>query len=175
MLQCTDRSVFFFINHGLSNPFFDFSMPVISEISGGPILFAVSFALLFSKKKEIKLLGLTMLAGLTVSFYIVSGLKVLIARPRPFLVLTNVMLLAQEKSMSFPSHHAAVSFMAAAVLTAYFKRYAAFLYSLAALVAFSRVYIGVHYPSDVLAGAAIGTLIGYFLVRITKQTINHKL
>lgn len=163
MLQCMDRAVFFFINHGLSNPFFDFIMSVISKISDGPILFAVSFVLLFSKKRELKLLGLIMLTGLTVSFYVVSGLKVLVARPRPFLVLTDVFLLAKDKSMSFPSGHAATSFMVATALAAYFKRYAAIFYSFAAAVAVSRVYMGVHYPSDVLAGAVIGCLIGWFL------------
>lgn len=172
MPQCMDRAAFFFINHGLSNPFFDFIMPVISKINDGPILFTASVALLFSKKREFKLLGLIMLAGLTMSFYVVSGLKALVARPRPFLVLTDVFLLAKDKSMSFPSGHAATSFMVATVLTAYFKRYAAVFYSFAAAAAVSRVYMGVHYPSDVLAGAVIGILIGYFLIRITKQTIN---
>ena len=169
MPQYMDRVVFFFINHGLSNPFFDSIMPVISEISDGPILFAVSLALLFLKKRELKFLGLIMLAGLTVSFYVVSGLKELVARPRPFLVLMDVFLLAKEKSMSFPSNHAATSFMAATVLMAYFKRYAAVFYSFAAAVAVSRVYMGVHYPSDVLAGAGLGIMIGYFLKKVCAQ------
>ena len=146
-------------------------MPVISEMGDGPILFAVSLVLLFSKKRELKLLGLIMLAGLTVSFYVVSGLKILIARPRPFLVLTDVFLLAKEKSMSFPSSHAATSFMAATVLMTYFKRCAAVFYSFAAAVAVSRVYVGVHYPSDVLAGALLGIVIGWMLLR-TQKAIN---
>jgi len=172
MFQCIDRGVFFFINHGMSNPFFNFIMPMISEICDGPILFVLSLLLLLSKKKELKALGLIMLAGLTVTFYVASGLKTLVARPRPFLVLTDVYLLAKEKSMSFPSNHAATAFMAATVLTAYFKKYAALFYSFAVAVAVSRVYMGVHYPSDVLAGAAIGILIGYSLNRITKTLHN---
>ena len=173
MSQCMDRTIFFFINHGLSNPFFNSIMPVISEISDGPILFAVSLVLMFSRKRKLKLLGLIMLAGLTVSFYVVSGLKALVARPRPSLVLTDVFLLAKEKSMSFPSNHAATSFMAATALTAYFKRYAAVFYSFAAAVAVSRVYMGVHYPSDVLAGAVIGIAIGYLLTKVCANTDNN--
>jgi undecaprenyl-diphosphatase len=168
MLQHIDRTVFIFINQTLSNPFFNFITPLISEVCDGPILFAASFVLLFSRKKEIRTLGLIMLAGLTVSFYFVSGLKAFIARPRPFLVLTDVITLAKEKSMSFPSGHATTSFMAAAALAACFKKYAAAFYSFAAAVAFSRVYMGVHYPSDVLAGALTGTAIGWILVRTQK-------
>ena len=166
MPQCMDRSVFFFINHGLSNPFFNFIMPVISEIGNGPILFIISLALILSKKRELKLTGLIMFAGLIVSFCLVSGLKVLIARPRPSLVFANVCLLAKVKGMSFPSSHATASFMTAAVLTAYFKKYAVLFYSFAAAVAVSRVYMGVHYPSDVLAGAVMGVAIGYLLTKI---------
>ncbi len=172
MLQCADRAVFFFFNHDLSNPFLNFVMPMISDIGSGPILFTVSFILLFSKKRELKLLGLILLAGLTVSFYLVSGLKVLVARPRPSLVLDGVFLLEKAKSMSFPSNHAATAFMAASVLTAYFKRYAAVFYSLAAAVAVSRVYMGVHYPSDVLAGAGLGIAIGYFLTKSGARGLN---
>ncbi|MFA5256122.1 MAG: phosphatase PAP2 family protein [Candidatus Omnitrophota bacterium] len=168
MLRYIDRTSFFFINHGFNNPLFDLIMPVISKICGGPVLFAVSVALLFSRRKDLRILGLIMLAGFTVSFYLVSALKAFIARPRPFLALTDVYLLAKEKSMSFPSSHATSSFMAATILTAYFKKYAVIFYSFAAAVAFSRVYIGVHYPSDVLAGALLGIAIGWILLRVRK-------
>ena len=166
MLQCIDRTIFYFINHALSNPFFDFIMPVVSAIGDGPLLFAASFILLFSKKRELKILGLIIMSGLTINYYIVSGLKTLVARPRPFLVLPDVLLLAAEKSMSFPSNHAATAFMAATALTAYFKKYAVILYLFALAIAVSRVYMGVHYPSDIAAGAVIGIAIGYILVRV---------
>jgi undecaprenyl-diphosphatase len=166
MPQCIDRTIFYFINHALSNPFFDFIMPVLSAIGDGPLLFTASFILLFSKKRELKILGLILLSGITINYYIVSGLKTLVARPRPFLVLPDVFLLAVEKSMSFPSNHAATAFMAATALTAYFKKYTAIFYLFALAIAVSRVYVGVHYPSDITAGAAIGIVTGYLLVRV---------
>jgi len=144
-------------------------MPFISRLGGGELYFVLGVALLFSRKKEVKTLGILLIAGLTISFYTASILKVLIARPRPYVALTNVILLgAAEKSYSFPSSHAVSAFMIASLLSSHFKKYVLF-YLLAAVIAFSRVYMGVHYPSDVIVGAAIGTLIGYFLVKVSSS------
>jgi undecaprenyl-diphosphatase len=67
---------------------------------------------------------------------------------------------------SFPSGHATVSFACAAVLAAALPRLRVPLFALAALIAFSRVYVGVHYPSDVVGGAALGILIAIALRRL---------
>ena len=66
-------------------------------------------------------------------------------------------------SSSFPSGHATVGFACAAVLARAAPRLALPLYALAALVAWSRVHVGVHYPLDVVAGAALGWLIGHVI------------
>lgn len=163
MMHFFDLPIFNFINHTLSNQPFNFIMPIISRFGGGELYFIIGALLLFSKKRENKMLGIFLIAGLTVSYYIVGFLKVMIARPRPFIGLTNVILLTtMEKTPAFPSNHAVTAFMTASLLVNRFRKHILF-YSLAALVAFSRVYIGVHYPSDVLAGAVIGCLIGWFL------------
>jgi undecaprenyl-diphosphatase len=161
--QIFDIPVFNFINHTLSNKVFDLAMPVITYLGVSGLYVILGLLLLFSKKKEFKTLGLVLLAGLTVSYYSATILKVFVARPRPFMSLTNVILLSNtERTYSFPSNHAVTIFLVATLFTSHFKKYALF-YSLAALVCFSRVYIGVHYPTDVLAGAVIGILIGWFL------------
>jgi len=69
---------------------------------------------------------------------------------------------------SFPSGHAATSFACATVLAWAFPRLAVPLYLLAAAIAFSRVYVGVHYPLDVLAGAALGVLVATALLRLVR-------
>ena len=166
MTALFDLPVFNFINHTLSCRPLNLFMPVVSRLGGGELYFLLGILLLFSGKREIKILGITLLAGLTISYYVTAVLKILIARPRPFIAFTNVILLGpMEKSYSFPSNHAVTAFMAASLLISRFRMRALF-YSLAVLAGLSRIYIGVHYPSDIIGGAIIGLIIGLFLVKI---------
>ena len=89
-------------------------------------------------------------------------LKPLIQRPRPYLSFDFLVPLGRlEKDTSFPSGHACASFAcAAAVAAMYGKKAGIPALILAALISLSRLYVGVHYPSDVLAGALLGTLCG---------------
>jgi undecaprenyl-diphosphatase len=84
-----------------------------------------------------------------------DGIKLAVGRERP----VDHPLVREPTSDSFPSGHAATSFACAATLAMFLPRRAAVLYVLAALIAYSRVYVGVHYPLDVLAGAALGLLV----------------
>ncbi len=111
--------------------------------------------------------GFVLAAALIVDFLIVNlFLKNVVARPRPFtksdalLAFLNSVSYKIPSDWSFPSGHSAVCFCGASVLTILYKGKAAWTYAVAAIVAFSRLYLGVHYLTDVLAGAAIGSLIG---------------
>ena len=106
--------------------------------------------------------GALTLCGLAVEFAVCDlVLKRLILRPRPYLVVQGlVCLVPPESSTSFPSGHAASSFVCAYLLTRCFGKKGALAYIPATLIAVSRVYVGVHYPSDVLAGMVLGTLVG---------------
>jgi undecaprenyl-diphosphatase len=88
---------------------------------------------------------------------VVSDLiKLAVDRPRP----VDHPLVREPTSSSFPSGHATTSFACAATLAPFVPRHAVpVLYVLAAAIAYSRVYVGVHYPLDVLGGAALGLVI----------------
>ena len=164
-----DSQVFFFVNRTCACPVVDLVMPVATLLGSGEFIFAVAIILIvLARKKDKRQAGILLLAGLSVDYYAVYLLKNWVARPRPFVTLADVHLVgAADKSFSFPSGHAAVAFMAAVVLSKYFKRPALF-FGIAALVALSRVYLGDHYPTDVISGAALGAIIGYALVRISE-------
>ncbi len=170
MLSAVDARLFYLINRSFTNPFLDRLMPLVSALGSGEGVFVVALlVILFNlKKREKRIAGVVLLAGLTLGFYIIFPLKNWIARPRPFMTLTGVHLIERARDFSFPSGHAATAFMAAAILSGFFKRYSVLFYLLAVAIAFSRVYMGVHYVSDVVAGALLGSAIGYALVKVSK-------
>lgn len=97
-------------------------------------------------------------------------LKNLVARPRPYEMVAGLMpLIPRPADYSFPSGHTGSSFAAAVVLYGQLpKKWGIAALVLAVLISISRLYLGVHYPSDVLAGALIGSMIGLAVQRLAK-------
>lgn len=127
---------------------------------------AVSVLLLIPKKT--RMIGLAALLSLTVNALITNiTLKPLIARTRPFVAIEGLQILvAAPRDYSFPSGHTSASFAAALVyLRMIPKKYSVWFVSLAVLIAFSRLYVGVHYPTDVLAGFLIGAFSSWMICR----------
>ena len=105
-----------------------------------------------------------------------TGLKSLVDRPRPPLRYPEPKTLVPlPHDSSFPSGHAATSFAAATMLSLSFPRFAPFLYVLAAAIAFSRVYVGVHYPLDVVGGAVLGVLVAVVLRLLVQRRAQRRL
>ena len=118
--------------------------------------------------------ALTVIA-VALSDWTAMALKALIDRPRPPLRYPEPKTLVPlPHDASFPSGHAATSFAAATMLSFAFPRFAPALYVVAAAVAFSRVYVGVHYPLDVLGGAALGVLVAMGLRALVNRRIQIK-
>jgi undecaprenyl-diphosphatase len=173
---------FYHINWGLDNPFFDILMPLLSilgSVYGWAILCIVIYV--FGGKFGRKVALLALLA-LLLTNVIVIILKFLVAEPRPFLTLPNVDLLVQVDGQSFPSGHSASSFAAATLIGLKYRLesrgslrmliYPLFIFAL--LVGVSRIYIGVHYPYDVIVGALIGILCGLTVLKYENNILNNR-
>jgi undecaprenyl-diphosphatase len=123
------------------------------------LLWLVLAAILCAIYRRWGVLLLTFVA-VAVADWTATAIKALVDRPRPPLRYpTPKTLVPLPHDASFPSGHAATSFAAATMLSFAFPRVAPALFVLASAVAFSRVYVGVHYPLDVIGGAALGVLV----------------
>lgn len=171
-LQMADASVFHFINGTLSNPVFDALLPWCRErFFWAPVyLFVTAFALLnFGRRGAFVILGLVLAVGLT-DFTSSTLIKKNVQRLRPCnnpeMAATMQQRVPCGGGYSFTSSHAANHFAAAVFLIGMFGGLARWLRPLgitwAAIIAFSQVYVGVHYPGDVLCGALIGTVLGWW-------------
>ena len=102
-------------------------------------------------------------------------IKSIFQRPRPCNVLSGVHLLVNcTGSFSFPSSHAVNNFAGSVLLTFFYKDLKYFLFTGSFILSLSRIFCGVHYPSDILGGIIIGVIIGYILVVLWK-TLNKKI
>jgi len=120
--------------------------------------------IIFLWLKRMRGLALVLATALAVSIsdFLGATLKELITRDRPCHVLSHVKDIANcSNSYSFPSNHAVNSFTFSTIVTLAYKNLSFLLYISALLVGYSRVYLGVHYPTDVLSGALFGILIGF--------------
>ena len=176
-LQSLDIALFHFINGTLSNPVFDWLMPVLSG-RGVPWLPAVIVAvpaILFFGSKRLKICALLMVLVVALGDPLVIGsIKEAVGRHRPCIDLPDVVArLGCTMSGSMPSAHAANWFAMATVAFLFYRRSAWFMFPLGAAVAFSRVYCGVHYPSDITAGAILGAGYAIALVVLVQLAWNY--
>ena len=170
-----DLSIFYFINHSLSNLVFDKFFVFITDVKNWYITYLILYFILIIKGgKRGRISALILIFLIVVSEQLSSVfLKNLFGRIRPCNVLDDVNLLVGcTDSFSFPSSHAVNNFAVAIFFGKLFPKYKWILISVASLIAFSRPYVGVHYPSDILGGAVIGWLLGilfsYFVMLIEK-------
>ncbi len=154
-----DFAILDFIRENIANPVLDVIMKIITHSGDAGIIWiaATLLCLIFKKTRKA---GTCMAIALILVLLICNlTLKPIIARPRPFMLREEIELIISAPSgFSFPSGHTASSFAAAVGLFIYHKKLGIAALIWAFLIAFSRLYMYVHYPTDVLAGMVIGIL-----------------
>lgn len=163
-LYSLDLMVFYFINHTISLPVLDRFFSIITSVNNWYIAYIILLGISWTKgglRGKIAVIGVILLI-------IVSDqtgyriLKEFFARPRPCDILSDVITpIGCTGTYSFPSNHALNNFAAAFFFYRLFPNLKWVLFITAALVSLSRVYLGLHYPSDIIGGALIGIFFGY--------------
>jgi len=166
-----DTALFYFLNVKLQNGFFDFLMPILTNLDYWRIPLGLGVILLFVfGKKKGRIAVILLVLGITLSDQVCNNLiKPLVGRIRPCNVLENIHLLVNcTKSYSFPSSHAMNMFTGVTLLSYSYRKIRVILFIMAILVSYSRIYVGVHYPFDVLAGAILGVFCAFVIIILFK-------
>jgi len=169
-----DTWLFFVVNKTLANPVFDVIMPFITNDKTFriPILITWLALIIFGGKRGriiAFLIIFTILISDQVSSFVV---KPLVGRIRPCNALEGVHLLVGcSGSFSFTSSHAANMFAAATLFSFFYSKARYYFFTYAAMIAYSRVYVGVHYPFDVIGGAVLGFIAAWIIVIIYKYIL----
>ncbi len=167
-LISADHSIFFFINKTLANPVTDFIMPLVTIDLHLKIFYGFCLALILWKgDRRLRYAVIFSLITVAATDLIASAfLKHLFARPRPCHTLDIRLLVPCGAGFSMPSSHAANLFGQAFLFHSIARKISWYLIPFAIIVALSRVFVGVHYPADILVGAALGTVIGFLIAKI---------
>lgn len=178
-LTSIDISVLHGIQNALQSPALDAVMPFVTSLGNLAFIWFVIAALLLSKK-EYRFYGAAVITAIAAACLIGEiGIKNIVERPRPFLVDPTLatQLIELPHTFSFPSGHTGSSFAAATALCflpmahPWFK---AIPLLGAASIAFSRLYLCVHYPSDVLGGIIVGVTSGLIGMLVVKYLVRRK-
>ena len=164
-----------FIRDNLSCAFMDVLMRIVSFLANAG-WFWIVVGVTLSIIPKTRRMGFTVCLALIFSFIFCNlTLKPLIDRVRPYDLADGIkLIITAPTDASFPSGHTSVSFAAAGAIFAHSKKWGGCAIVLAALIAFSRLYLYVHFPSDVLGGIFIGTLCGvmsYYVLKVAYKKL----
>jgi len=165
--------IYFFLTiNKISNPILNPLFIFITYI--GSSLFWV-FVIIFLWLKKERKASIYLIYAFILDSILAFSTKMFFLRPRPPERFPGLEFLRIEYGLSFPSAHSERIFSGAVILGSLYKKFRLLLFVLAMLVAFSRIYIGVHYPSDVVIGSINGIIIGLISLAIPTKKLQKKL
>lgn len=162
-----DVAILDFIQNNMVSPEYSGIMIFFTKLGGYAVVWVIGgVALLFFKRY--RFWGAMLLTALVFTVIVGEfGIKNLVQRPRPFVDNPNaVLLISPPQGSSFPSMHSATSFACAFVVFRINKKLGVVGFFYSACVAFSRMYLYVHYPSDILAGVVLGLICGWLVYTV---------
>lgn len=174
MLAQMEFEILYFLQT-LHSPWLDEAMKGITSLGDKGVFWILTGVILFCLKKT-RRLGVCVLLSLGVG--LLSGnllIKNLVERSRPCWIDPSVpLLIPNPRDFSFPSGHTLASFEAAVSIWLFNRKWGGAALILAVLIAFSRLYLFVHFPTDVLAGMVLGTAIAFGVHYIVKRAYEKK-
>jgi len=156
-LKRFDDYFIYLINLKMKNRYLDVFFYRITHLGGAIFISAFCFSLILFGDQRVRQMGVEALIALGISQLVVHSLKRLLSRERPYNIIEQLNTFGIDLSdYSFPSGHTAASFSLATTLALNIPKLYILLFGLAMIIAISRIYLGVHYPTDVAAGILLG-------------------
>jgi undecaprenyl-diphosphatase len=176
-IQKLDQTLFLLLNRDMANPVLDTIMPFITDLHNWliPIIVIWLGLILFGGKKG-RIAAVTIIILVTMSDQIAASLiKPLVHRIRPchpdHFIQGGRFLIGMKKSFSFPSNHAANMGAVATYFSVKYPKIRWIAIGIALMISCSRIYVGVHFLTDILAGLLLGFGCGWFILFLEKTLI----
>ncbi|OIJ10541.1 hypothetical protein BKP37_18580 [Anaerobacillus alkalilacustris] len=164
-ISANDTQLFHFVNQKLRCRAFDYILPKITHVGGATFTILTLLIVMIFSEKVVQTWAIEALISLSLSHIIVHIIKKIYCRERPYNKLANVTLCSNPlKDYSFPSGHTTAAFSIAIVFSLHMPMLAIFFLPIAILVGVSRMYLGLHYPTDCIIGAVLGTVSSIIVV-----------
>lgn len=173
LIQNIDFLIIDFIRENLSSDLMDKIMVFFTTLGNAGALWIFAGIVMLCTKKYRKT-AIMMIVGLTIGLVLGNFiLKPLVGRLRPFQLKEGIeLLITAPKDFSYPSGHTLASVISAVIILLTHKKIGYWALGVAILIAFSRLYLYVHFPTDIIGGALIGTLIAFVSVKIVNYLYN---